>query len=87
MNIFGMQIKEDEENELQCLLETVDPLYWKAIVIGIRFLQQDTDAPLDLLFTAVYAVVMQMEDVMNKRLSCYQQNKINFNNLDITAKD
>lgn len=88
MKIFDINIKEDQPHELQCLLETVDPAYWKAIVVGIKFLQDDVDATLDQLFTGVYAVVMQMEDIMNQRLSFYRTpEKIDFDNFDISVKE
>lgn len=87
MKMFDIDIKEDHENELRCLLESADPIYWKAIVIGIKLLQQDTGASLDQLFSGVYAVVMEMEDVMNRRLSHIRPEKIDFNSFDISVKE
>lgn len=87
MNVFGIDIKEDQEHELQCLLETVDPAYWRAIVIGVWFLQKDASGTLDQFFTAVYAVVLQMEDIMQQRQSDCNKNKIDFSNFDITTKE
>jgi hypothetical protein len=88
MKIYGMEIRESEEHELHSLLEIVDPAYWKAIAIGISYLQKLTAISLDDAFTGVYATVLQMEEVMDNKLSHYRaKDTIDFNKFDISVKE
>lgn len=71
----GYYVPESYEGELRDLLINVDPYYYKAIACGLSYLAQDygdkAGEMIDSWFTAIYATVMEMEDVMDARVERY----------------
>lgn len=92
--IFDIELHEDFDGEIQCLLENVDPIYWRAIVVGIANMQarlvESKHGWNDVFFDGVYGAVMEMEDVMERRLSRYRRSQrdkaFDPYEFDITAK-
>lgn len=94
VKIFDIDLYEDFDGEIQCLLENVDPIYWRAIVVGIANMQARLSESKygwnDIFFDGVYGAVMEMEDVMEKRLRRYRRAErdkaFNPYDFDVTAK-
>jgi hypothetical protein len=67
---YGFDIDEECEGQFDDLVAGVDPLYHKAIACGLSFLCQDYGdkayRQLDSWFSAIYATVMEMEEVIDR---------------------
>lgn len=68
-NYFGFDVYEEYDGQIQEFLDGIDPNYHKSLVIGVHLLSQDQGEPVkDHYFTAIYATIMEMEEVLRKQL-------------------
>lgn len=85
---FDFAVREEYEGQVQEFLNGIDPYYHRALVVGVHLLSQDQDEPVqDHYFTAIYATIMEMEDIINhvreqnkdhsikKDYSCYSEKR------------
>lgn len=89
---FGFEVREGYEGQVREFLDAIDPYYHRALVVGVHLLSQDQMEPVqDHYFTAIYATIMEMEDVMRGQLqSMYkriQDGKLSVDYSSLEAKD
>lgn len=67
---FGFNVPENYRGQFEDLVCNIDPLYHKAIACGLSFLAEDygdkAERELDNWFTAIYATVMEMEEIIDR---------------------
>lgn len=74
---FGFDVREGYEGQIKEFLDSIDPYYHKALVIGVHLLSQNQMEPVqDHYFTAIYGTIMAMEEIIDHVREQYKDHSI-----------